>query len=132
MVFLRIALLGFWAFYAWSMGQIPPEGLNAFGKFISLSFFLAAPLLYLLPTYEAWRRKHASFTAVALVNVFLGWTLIGWVAAIAWACVGANRSEADRQVEAAEAPMKNGPFCAENIKAEAVKCKHCGSMLTEA
>ncbi|MFX7878678.1 hypothetical protein ABTK13_20650, partial [Acinetobacter baumannii] len=58
MVFLRIALLAFWAFFSYSMGQSPPAELNAFGKVIALSFFVALPLLYLLPTYEAWRRKH--------------------------------------------------------------------------
>ena len=91
MVFMRIANLGLWVVLAWTMGQTPPYDLNAFGKVIAYSFFLAAPLLYLLPTYEAWRRHHRSLLAIGLVNVFLGWSLIGWVAAIAWAYTGSSR-----------------------------------------
>jgi hypothetical protein len=42
-------------------------------------------LLYILPTIVAWRRKHPSENAIAIVNIFLGWTFIGWVVALAWA-----------------------------------------------
>ncbi|MGR4869999.1 superinfection immunity protein [Variovorax sp. LARHSF232] len=91
MVLLRIAYLVLWVVIAWSMGQAPPSGTNEFGKVVAYSFFLAAPLVYLLPTYEAWRRQHRSLLAIALVNVFLGWSIIGWVAAIVWACAGSPR-----------------------------------------
>lgn len=84
MVFFRIIVLAFLAFYSWSMGQLPPNELNGFGKLVSMLFFVFGPALYLLPTYEAW--NHKSFNAIALLNVFLGWTLIGWVAALVWAC----------------------------------------------
>ena len=72
MVFLRIALLVFWVYFSWTMGQIPSNEINTFGTVVSLSSLLAAALLYLLPTYEAVRRKHASLIAVSLINVFLG------------------------------------------------------------
>lgn len=82
---LRFIVLLFLVCYSWSMGQIPSNQLNAFGTFVSLLFFLAAPALYLLPTYEAWKRKHPNMAAIALVNVFLGWSLFGWVVATVWA-----------------------------------------------
>lgn len=68
------------------MGQIPSSELNGFGKLAASLFFIFGPALYLLPTFEAWKREHKSLSAIALLNIFLGWTLIGWVAAMVWAC----------------------------------------------
>lgn len=41
--------------------------------------------LYLLPTIIAVGRKVVNVGSVAAINVFLGWTLIGWVVALAMA-----------------------------------------------
>jgi len=32
----------------------------------------------------ARRRNHPQKNPILIVNIFLGWTLIGWVAALAW------------------------------------------------
>jgi len=42
-------------------------------------------LLYFVPVFVGWRHPH--FRSIAVVNVFLGWTLIGWVVALAWAVI---------------------------------------------
>lgn len=39
-----------------------------------------------LPTIVAVARKVTNQGSVAVINFFLGWTLIGWVAALAMAC----------------------------------------------
>lgn len=44
-----------------------------------------AALAYFLPTLAAWDRKVEGVGGVAVVNLFLGWTVIGWVVALAWA-----------------------------------------------
>lgn len=55
--------------------------------------------LYLLPSIVAAARNKSNGTAgVVLLNIFLGWTLIGWVGAFIWACCG--RTAADEQREA--------------------------------
>ena len=41
--------------------------------------------LYFLPTIVAAIRRHHQENAIFLLNLLLGWTLIGWVAAIIWA-----------------------------------------------
>jgi Superinfection immunity protein len=42
--------------------------------------------VYFLPTIVAVARKVTNQGSVAVINFFLGWTLIGWVVALAMAC----------------------------------------------
>jgi hypothetical protein len=46
--------------------------------------------LYFLPTIVAVRRGHRHAGAVAVANVFLGWTGFAWVLTWAWACTGST------------------------------------------
>jgi hypothetical protein len=46
---------------------------------------------YFIPTIVAISRNMHNKGSVIVVNVFLGWTLIGWVVALAMAC-GSNKS----------------------------------------
>lgn len=134
MFFIRFVLIAFMAAYSWSMGQQGP--LNAFGNVISLTFFFFGPALYLLPSYDAWKRKHSNLTAIALLNVFLGWSVIGWVVAVVWAykksepvAVLMAQSPTASPPTSTVPETKKCPFCAENVLVAAIKCKHCGSQL---
>ena len=42
-------------------------------------------LFYFLPFAIAFNRKRANTGAIFALNLFLGWSLIGWVAALVWA-----------------------------------------------
>ena len=42
-------------------------------------------LLYFLPTLLVIRDKEKSRVLIFVVNLFLGWTIVGWVVALAWA-----------------------------------------------
>lgn len=57
---------------------IPLQGI------IILPGVVWAIAVYFLPTYEAYIRKHRNLAGVALLNIFLGWTLLGWVGALVW------------------------------------------------
>jgi len=42
-------------------------------------------LLYFLPVIIAAVRNHHNGWSILVVNLFLGWTIVGWVVALAWA-----------------------------------------------
>lgn len=41
--------------------------------------------LYMLPTLFAMARSHANTTPILIVNIFFGWTILGWIICLAWA-----------------------------------------------
>ena len=41
-------------------------------------------IIYFVPTIVANNRNHRQFTAIFILNLFFGWTFIGWVAALIW------------------------------------------------
>ena len=42
-------------------------------------------IVYFIPTLVAAARQHASISAIFILNLFLGWSFIGWVVALVWA-----------------------------------------------
>ncbi len=49
-------------------------------------FFLIAwmALVYMVPTIIAAVNGHKNVSAIAALNILLGWTFIGWVGALIW------------------------------------------------
>jgi len=45
--------------------------------------FIIAFCIYFLPTFVA--RDHKNGNSIAVLNLFLGWTFLGWVVALVWA-----------------------------------------------
>jgi hypothetical protein len=39
--------------------------------------------LYFIPTIVGWKTKYSS--GILLLNLFLGWTVLGWLGALIWA-----------------------------------------------
>ncbi len=51
------------------------------GILIPLTIFA----IYFAPAFVAHNRKHKDENAIAVLNLFLGWTFLGWVVAMIWA-----------------------------------------------
>jgi len=78
---------------------------------------------YFLPTVIALVRETPKIGGVLVVNLFLGWTFIGWIVALAWAVSAPGPSPK------LPLPDKENriacPQCAELILAAAKKCHFC-------
>lgn len=58
---------------------------------VVLIVFGLAMGLYFLPALVASNRRHHQTAAITVLNLFLGWTLLGWVAALIWASTAVQR-----------------------------------------
>jgi hypothetical protein len=50
----------------------------------SILLFLFAFAIYFLPSIIGWNKRNS--TAIVVLNLLLGWTIIGWIVALVWAC----------------------------------------------
>jgi hypothetical protein len=58
--------------------------MNA-SAFFGLLIVLVGFFIYFFPSFLAHTKSHHNTAAIFALNLFLGWTLIGWVAALVWA-----------------------------------------------
>ena len=42
-------------------------------------------LLYFIPSIVAYKRQHHNRSAIIGLNIMLGWSVLGWIAALVWA-----------------------------------------------
>ena len=92
------------------------EPIWPLGAFATIIFFL----MYFVPAMVAGKRECAHKTAIVVLNIFAGWTFIGWVAALVWACADSMKAPADPQMMlfnksrmasgAPRAPKPGSPF----------------------
>ena len=43
--------------------------------------------IYFVPTIRAYIKRNKHAEAIMILNLFLGWTFVGWVVALVWACM---------------------------------------------
>jgi hypothetical protein len=61
------------------------DNLGPMALLLGLLILIAGITFYFLPSIVAHHRGHRNFTPILLLNIFVGWTFIGWVVALVWA-----------------------------------------------
>jgi Superinfection immunity protein len=81
--------------------------------------FLLLTALYFLPSIMG--RDKRDFAGIFLVNLLLGWTLVGWVVAFLWAC------GSDRTAYTQYAPAGMARFCSRCGTPAVSVVQYCGA-----
>lgn len=83
--------------------------------------------VYFFPVFVAWGRDHPSRSGIGILNLFLGWTFVGWVVALVWAVSG-PKVDPNRPPDVR---TRTCPFCFGEIDARATVCRHCRKSLVK-
>ena len=75
---------------------------NVMGTAIIITAMYVVFWLYFLPTSTALRNRNRNVAAILVLNVFLGWTFLGWVGALVWAFIKTDNSELETVLQALE------------------------------
>lgn len=73
---------------------------------LGLGLIVLGLIVYFLPSIVAHTRSHLQENAIVLLNLFLGWTFIGWVAALVWAAMAVRVDVSGSQTQ----PMASRPI----------------------
>jgi len=87
-------------------------------------FGVVGVILYFTPTLVAKQRAHSKYSAILILNVFLGWTFLGWVGALVWAHTENNPPAKPARPEP-PAAQKPAPRVAQRVERRAmVNCRN--------
>jgi hypothetical protein len=64
-----------------------------------LLYFAILFIIYFIPAIVAGARRHRQTLAIVVLNVFLGWSGLGWLVALVWSCTADVRPDEDKTAE---------------------------------
>lgn len=73
--------------------------MELFLEFLAVIGIILSGVLYIVPTLIGYRRGDKNLLSLAIVNVLLGFTFIGWVLAFAYATLGMSIPYINQQTE---------------------------------
>lgn len=87
---------------------------------------------YFLPSVIAVARKKTQVTPILLIDLLLGWTVIGWIGALIWALLPervdpANRMPPAQTTAGPRSPHRFCSRCGKPNEMESPFCPNCGS-----
>jgi hypothetical protein len=78
--------------------------------------------MYFVPTIVGWKKKNSG--SIMMLNLFLGWTLIGWVIALCWAL-----AVEDDEIEDAASEPTLCTSCGKYSAGHPKFCASCGAQI---
>lgn len=51
----------------------------------TLMIIIVVLIFYFVPVMTAAERENKNIASIAVLNIFLGWTVLGWIVALIWA-----------------------------------------------
>jgi uncharacterized membrane protein YqaE (UPF0057 family) len=82
-------------------------------------------LLYFLPSFIGHRKQ--GFTGIFLVNLLLGWTVIGWFVALIWACTAEEQPRYYAVAGYGPSPARFCSRCGAAAVGVGAYCWRCGA-----
>jgi Superinfection immunity protein len=70
-----------------------PFGQNKMSSGLAWTILLGALIIYFMPALIAANRGHHNALAISALNLFLGWSFLGWVIAFVWACTQTQKRD---------------------------------------
>jgi hypothetical protein len=94
---------------------------------------IAVLVLYFLPWLVAATRGHNNSMAIFMLNLFLGWTFLGWVAALVWALTNSSAQNPPK-ISLRQPPLqvetpKTCQYCMALNSRAFRHCSECGNPL---
>jgi hypothetical protein len=108
--------------------------MESLGTTISSLIFLVVMVgLYFVPSIVAHKMKRRQVLPIFVLNLCLGWTILGWVAALVWALIEEKPPVAPVIAPTVPTPIASGrcPSCGGQISEGARFCAQCGTTLIQ-
>ncbi len=114
--------------------------LGAWMMIAIILMIVVGTAIYFIPSVIAYSRSARNFLAIFLLNLFLGWSLVGWLGSLIWALVDDKKEPAPAPffpapappaLTSAPAPIAYCPQCGQSVGPADQFCSHCGHPLQQ-
>lgn len=92
-------------------------------EILGIALLILAVVFYFLPALIADKRNAANSSTIGWINLFFGWTILGWLGMLIWAVTDAP--EAAETAERVDPQLRDCPACYSRIDPRATICPHC-------
>lgn len=94
---------------------------------LGLLLFLFGLGVYFVPAIKAYQEGKNNREAILALNIFLGWTVIGWAVALVWSY---SKDSGGKPALVVAIPPALCSFCGKYSSGDAIFCTQCGKKLS--